>query len=504
MDSIQLIAKEIAAWLSGNSTYTTYKTQWRYLLESYVGGEEYRRAGHLTRYQLETDAEYNARLRATPLDNHCASIISVYNSFIFRNPPERHWTQPSITADPMLQDFLKDADRDGRSFNQFMKEVSTWASVFGHTWVMVSKPFTGAVTRADELALDVRPYVSILTPLTVLDWEWTRLPNGAYELSKIKYLEDVNGDVSVVKEWTATEITTAVIDESVPSISTTVQTNSFGKIPAVCVYGKRSVVRGIGISDIADIADAQRFIYNATSETDQSIRLDSHPSLVKTADTNAGVGAGAIIHMPENLDPGLKPYVLDFTGASIDKIQLAISATIESIDKMANTGAVRATQSRTMSGVAMETEFQLLNARLSEKGAALALAEEQIWNLWFEYQAQDNAVTVKYPESYNIRDVYSDLDFYLKATTATIPSITWKQELNKAIARTVITADEAVVKAIEQEIDAGTTLEPVQAVPGEGTSLMEEYLRQEIADNRRDRNQDDNNDPDIVINTGNA
>ena len=483
MDAIQLIAKEVAQWLEGNSTYTTYKDQWRYLLESYVGGEEYRRAGHLTRYQLETDAEYAARLKATPLENHCASVISVYNSFIFRTPPVRRWSSTAITTQPQMIDFMRDADLDGRSFDAFMRDVSTYASVFGHTWVMVTKPDVGAITLADEIALGVRPYVSLLTPLVVLDWQWTRALNGRYELTYLKYLEDSNGDVSVVKEWTAQTITTAIVNESTPSIEKEQVVNQLGYIPAVCVYGKRSVIRGIGISDIADIADAQRFIYNATSEVDQSIRLDSHPSLVKTADTNAGVGAGAIIHMPENLDPGLKPYVLDFTGASIDKIQLAIAHTVDAIDKMANTGAVRSTQSKSMSGVAMETEFQLLNARLSEKGAALALAEEQIWQIWFDYQGMQESVEIEYPESYNIRDVYNDLDFYLKASTATIPSVTWKQELNKAIVRTVITADEFTLQQIDDEIMSGIELEiESEPSPGETEDTPEDDMEDEMED----------------------
>ena len=57
---------------------------------------------------------------------------------------------------------------------------------------MVAKPNVGAVTLADEQAAEVRPYVNLLTPMVVLDWTWTRKPNGRYELSYFKYLEDVN------------------------------------------------------------------------------------------------------------------------------------------------------------------------------------------------------------------------------------------------------------------------------------------------------------------------
>ena len=422
MNVVETLKQEIAQIFSNNNLYETYKTQWTYLLESYLGGEEYRRAQHLTRYQLETDNEYQARLKTTPLENHCQSVISVYNSFLFRENPEREFN--TIVTEE-LESFLRDADHDGRSLDAFMKDVSTWSSVFGHCWIIVAKPNVGAVTVADELAQGVRPYVNLLTPLTVLDWRWARQPSGRYELVYLKYLEEVNGDVRTVKEWQKDTIRTVTVNiKDNIILDDILEVNGLGKIPAVCAYNGRSTVRGIGVSDIADIADAQRFIYNATSEVEQSIRLDSHPSLVKTPETNAGIGAGSLIHMPENLDPGLKPYLLEFSGASVDSIYTAIKHSIESIDKMANTGAVRAIESRTMSGVAMETEFQLLNARLSEKADNLELAEEQMWQLWFEYQGQQWMGSIDYPGSFNIRDTSKEIEqLKIAKDTATDPRV---------------------------------------------------------------------------------
>jgi len=409
MDVSQTLSTEIAAVLSANALYETYLPQWKYLLESYLGGEEYRRAGHLTRYQLETDSEYQARLRETPLDNHCQSVISVYNSFLFRTCAEREYG--AVEGMPELEDFLKDADMDGRSLDAFMKDVATWSSVFGHCWMVVAKPNVGAVTMADEQAMGVRPYVSLLTPMVVLDWTWTRHPSGRFELSYFKYLEDVNGDIRTVKEWTRETIRTTIVDlKNTLIVEDIYEVNGLGKIPAIIAYNGRSSVRGVGVSDIADIADAQRFIYNATSEVAQSIRLDSHPSLVKTPETQAGIGAGSLIHMPENMDPGLKPYLLEFSGASVTSIYESIAATISSIDKMANTGAVRATESRSMSGVAMETEFQLLNARLSEKADNLELAEEQMWKLWCEYMGYMWEGCIDYPGSFNMRDTSKEIE----------------------------------------------------------------------------------------------
>lgn len=423
MDAIQTLENDIAAALSGNDIYNTYKDTWKYLLESYIGGEEYRRAAHLTRYQLESDIEYQARLRATPLENHCQSVVSVYNSFLFRESPDREFM--SIAAVPELDTFLWNCDMEGRNFDQFMKDVSTWSSVFGHCWVLCVKPNTGAVTRADEIAQGVRPYVNMLTPLVVTDWRYSRTVMGSYELEYFKYIEDVNGDVRTIKEWTKTEIRTLTVDAGKQTIlEDFVEPNGLGKIPVVCVYNGRSTIRGIGISDITDIADAQRFIYNATSEVEQSIRMNTHPSLVKTPETEAGIGSGSLIHMPDNLDPGLKPYLIEYTGASIDSIYKSIEHAIESIDKMANIGAVRATQSRTMSGVAMETEFQLLNARLSEKGDLLEIAEEGIWNLFCEYLGYTWDGYVKYPNSFNLRDKQGEINQLQAAkNTATDPVV---------------------------------------------------------------------------------
>jgi hypothetical protein len=423
MNIIETLSTELKALLTGNALYMTYKPQWQYLLESYIGGLEYRDAQHLTRYQLETEQEYAARLRSTPLENHCQSVISVYNSFLFREEPDRDFDRNGMSFE--LEMFLRDADMDGRSLNSFMKDVSTWSSVFGHCWIIVSKPNVGAVTVADEQAQGIRPYVSLLTPMVVLDWQYQRQPNGRVELVYIRYLEETTGDIKIVKEWTKTAITTTVLDTKRDQIQEKIQeVNGLGKIPAVCAYNGRSIIRGFGISDIADIADAQKFIYNATSEVEQSIRLDSHPSLVVTPETQIGTGAGAIIKMPDNLDPGLRPYVLDFAGANVASIYQSIEHTISAIDKMANTGAVRATESRTMSGVAMETEFQLLNARLSEKADNLELAEEQMWEFWFAYMGQQWMGEVEYPGSFNIRDTGSEIQqLNVAKNTATDPVV---------------------------------------------------------------------------------
>lgn len=475
----QTLSTEIAHYLQGNELYDAYQESWQFLLESYLGGEEYRAGQHLTKYQLETDNEYKARLKTTPLENHCASVISVYNSFLFREAPLRDFSNNNPTA-PELEAFLRDADMDGRSLDAFMKDVATWSAVYGHCWLIITKPNVGAQTQAEERAQGVRPYVSLQTPLTVLDWKYSRQPSGKSELVYLKYLEEITGDYRTVKVWTKETVKTVTVDVKKDIISEEFEEiNGLGMIPAVCAYNGRSVVRGFGVSDIADIANLQKFIYNATSEAEQSIRMNTHPSLVATPETRVGTGSGALIHMPENLDPGLKPYLLEFNGASIEAIYKSINHAIESIDKIANTGAVRATESRTMSGVAMETEFQLLNAKLSNKADNLELAEEQMWEIWYRYMGQQWMGYVDYPGSFNIRDTASEIN-QLRTAKETAHSEIVIKEIDKQILDWM-ELDEAELEQKKADIDNSITPHMMYGPNGETVMAMTKQEHLDLA-----------------------
>jgi hypothetical protein len=432
LDSLGILFKE-------HDLYEDNKDHWEYLQNSYEGGKQYRNAGYLLQYANETDGDYTKRASATPLDNHCRSVINVYNSFLFRDMPERDFG--GLTEDEVMP-LLKDADMDGRNFNMFMKDVSTWSSVFGHAWVMVVKPNMDANSRAEEIELDIRPYLTLLTPLAVIDWQWFRQSNGLYILTYFKYIEERRGNVVTVKEWTPDTITTTVVtlnDSGEATInSEVIEVNELGKIPAVLAYNQRSPLRGIGVSDINDIADQQKFLYNLNSELEEGIRLESHPSLVISGDgtesggTKVGTGAGSIISV-EDMDGDNKPYMLNYTGAGADAILKTEAKIVDAIDKMANTGAVRGTEVSTLSGVAMETEFQLLNARLSDKANNLALAEEHIWTLISEYYNKPNAeVIIEYPDSYNIQDTRNEFN-QLSTASGTTENPVVQAEIDRKI-----------------------------------------------------------------------
>ena len=443
----------------------------QFLMDSYEGGHAYFEGEYLTSYIYENREEYEERLQNTALDNHVRAVVSIYNSFLFRQAPKRDFG--TLADDPGLIGFLDDADMDGRSFDVVMRDISTYATIYGNCWCILDKPATTAMTRAEELEQGLRPYVSIFTPENVLDWQYSRAINGAYFLSYLKVFEGNDSGRDVFRIYTPTEITVMSIgggDEDAKIDSVT--PNALGKIPAVCVYSQRSQVRGIGISDCADVARVQKAIYNELSELEQLERISNHPSLVKTSGVRAHAGAGALIDIPEDTPEGLKPYLLQPSAASIDSLLNSINQKIEAIDRMSHMGGIRSIESRRLSGVALATEFQLLNARLAEKADNLEHAEEQIWSIYSAWQGTVWTGVVDYPDSFNIQDKYNDMTMLKTAKDAGVENPILKREIEDNMLKLLVTEDRYnELKSIPQKDAVVHT--PVTSAPDLVTHLRE-------------------------------
>jgi hypothetical protein len=437
--------------------YERKMNDWNFHYRSYLGGQDYENGYFLHRYILETEEEYLKRAEFTPLDNHCRNVIQIYSSFLFRVPPTRNFG--SLTGDPQLQQFLMDADFDGRMYNNVIREAQVNASIYGTCWLIVDKPNSNAKTRAEELSQDIRPYISVYTPENVTNWKYERASNGRYYLTSLTVVEDMMGKDAIVKIWTPEDITTYKVEEFTIGYATKKPTkideqeNALGKIPAVVLYNQRTSKKGIGISDLSDVADLQKSIYNDYSEIEQLIRLSNHPSLVKTPNVEASAGAGSIIEMPEDLAPELKPYIIQPSSQSLESIMKTIQTKVDAINRITHMGAVRGTEKTVNSGIALQTEFQLLNARLSEKADYLQNTEEQIFDLYAKWQGTTFDGEIFYPESFDLRDFSADLQFLQQAKASGVISDTFIKEVDKQIARAVVDDDEKIAN-IDAEIDA--------------------------------------------------
>ena len=446
----------LLAGIPTHEEYQNFKHRWDFLQRSYSGGAQYKLGNYLTKYVMESSSEYVSRLAQTPLDNHCKAIIHIYNSFLFRNQPKRQFG--NLEGMPEINQFLFDADLEGRDFDSFMRDVNIQSSIYGHCLVLVDKPSVVVGTRAEELQQGIRPYVSLFTPENIVDWEFERLPSGLYELSLLRLLEVEQrayqqASKYYLRTFTRDKVYLEEYHHNQKKSLTLIKEmdNNLGKIPAVFVYAQRSPIRGIGVSDIGDIADMQNAIYNELSEIEQTIRLSGHPTLVKTFDTEAGAGAGAIINLPNELDPGLRPSLLQPSGQSIDMILSSIENKVKAIDRMAHMGSVRAIESRSMSGVALQTEMLQLDTKLCEKAKNLQLAEEQIFRLFAQWQNMAWDGEIKYPSVFNIRDRNYEMEILKKAADTNPQNIAVKNLIDKKIMSVVEDDEDELNDYLEEQ-----------------------------------------------------
>ena len=479
------------------ATHSTYGAQapwWDYLSRSYAGGNTYREAGYLRKYLGEDNApgnQYAQRLISTALDNHVQNVVSIYRSYIFKNEPIRKYGEAQGMYG--VGEFAEDCDLDGSDLDDFMRLVNDTLSIYGTAWVVVDRPTYQASTLAEEQMLEIRPYVSLFTPLQVLDWKYEKMPNGRQELVYVKIREAQMDGYDIIRVWAPDVVQEYCVKRtnlpsvrvsstsSIPSqtlqedfnlmydeiISATEFPNPLGYVPVVCAYNQRKVKTGLGISDTVDVADQQRAIYNLCSELEQQIRISSHPSLVKTSDVEAAAGAGAIVTMPDNMDPNLKPYLLQPSGTTVDSILSAIKYHINAIDQMTNLSSVRGTKAGS-SGVALEAEFLLLNTRLADKAANLEKIEYKIWDIWFDWQGQEmpEDFELEYEDSFSIRDTQRDLSM-LQAGLAAISNTQYQVEAKKQIAALTLGETdmlEDILASIEGEAEVNFQ-EPMMETP---------------------------------------
>ena len=432
--------------------------RWKYYYDSYYGGQDYQKGQYLRKYLAEEDDgynEYGKRIMTTPLDNHCRSVVDTYTSFIWRNSPQREFG--SLSDNPALSLFLKDADLEGRSFDAVMREATTLANIYGHVLLILDKPASEANTLAEELAEGIRPYLAVITPDNIVDWEMTRQRNGRYAVTMLKIKEYEDDEKAVYRVWERDRVTVYEVDEDNAEHQIIEQyENQMGHIPASFLYGQRSHERGIGISQIADIADVQKAIYNELSELEQVIRISNHPTLVMTEGVDASAGAGSTIIIEDtDVDPSLKPYLLQPSSQSIGSIIESVGTKIDMIDRMANLSSMRSTSKATASGVSLKIERELLNVKLAQVADNLEICEEHIFKHFGHFYDVDYDGVIDYPDNFDMTDVYTELDFLLKASAAPVSSAQYKTEVAKQIARIVV-SDEEQMDAIVKEIENGS------------------------------------------------
>ena len=470
-------------------SYAQVAEQANYHYKSYVGGELYKSGSYLTQYIGENQApgdQYAKRLNSTPLDNHVQTTVDIYRSFLFRTLPKRDIGL--LVNNPLVNAWLYDTDQDGQSMDSFLKTANDLAMVHGSTWILVDKPSYKVQTQAEAIELGVRAYSAMYTPQNVLDWYYERNLAGKMELEYIKVKESENDQYVTFTCWHKDSVEKYKVakDEDTGEYRSIVEhteyDNPLGYIPFVFHAPLRSPTKGVGISLVADVANQQKFIYNCMSEIESHIRISSHPTLVKPTSTDAVAGAGSILNLDESVDPGLKPYLLQPSLNTTDTILRSIENSVAAIQRMTHTSAIQATNGTPMSGIALQTERQLLNAKLSDIADTLQETEYQMWIMWLDWQAlsMPEDFQIDYPDTFDMRDEHLELDFLMKARSSGVNNKMFQDEISKQVVALTVDDDE-LQSEILADMDKDD-FEPHEMMdPMSGKTVVAETLEQHLA-----------------------
>src|SRR3990172_7827771 len=442
---------------STHPLYSAFIHEWLFYVRSYFGGRMYKDGDYLLQHPFESGANYARRKETSYFYNYCGPVVDIFVSHLFRKDAERDYG--SLSDDSLFNMFLKDADLEGNQSGPFMREAERFASVYGRVSIIVDKPQALAATRAEAEDLGIRPYLSMVTPENLLDWSFVRLPySGRLVLDTVKIREGKDTYRIWNRDgwelWQAVEATGEVRLADAGW-------HGLGEVPLVNLYNKISGTRMLGISDTQDIADINRNIYYLCSGAREIIENTAFPMLAlpySRGDANEReVGPRNILQF-DPAEPNARPYWLEAPHSSLTEIREWVRHDIEEIYRIAKLGGVKAAEDHgsARSGVAIELEYQQLYSTLSEKADNLEQAESRVLELWARWEGSSFDGYIDYPDDFSVKDLDRELQNAMKAQEAAIGSPTFRKELQKRIALSVLPkAGEEVLCRICDEIDSG-------------------------------------------------
>ena len=447
---------------STHAYYTSYKREWDFLLASYEGIKALVEYGIIEQHERESTGNFNRRKKEAFGFGYSRSVIDLFNFYLFKSPIRRELGK--IGESEEWEAFESDCNLEGDALDPFLMETSKYADILGHMGILCDRPSTEYQTKAEEQAQGAYPYFAAYRPQNILDWAHERNPmTGRRSLTFLKLLDDDG----YYRLWYQDHWEVWIIDTDTDSDSGARMIadgpNPLGEIPFVWLYCDRSSLRNIGRSDITDIARIDGSIIRNLSQGEEVINYGAFPMMRKpykepgtTVEGDDDTGPTAVLGFPPD-NPDAKPDWLEA------KVQEPISAIlewilrkVEEIYRASNAGGLAATeiQSQAKSGVALKTEFQLLNGKLIKKSQYVVKALRQLLEHWTRWQSIDDAdVKVERPKTFEVENLAADLENAMTAKLL-VNSSAFKKAVEKLVVRLMLpTADDDTLAEIDDEID---------------------------------------------------
>lgn len=225
------------------------------IVDPLMGGTRaMREAGEqlLPKWPKEEQEDYQNRLKLS-------TLFPAYSETV-KNNTGRVFAEPIVLGEDVpqpIQDYAENFDRQGNNLQVWAQSFFTQALSHGLCHVLVDYPKTTdgegnktIVTKADEKAAKVRPYVVMIRPQQVLGWRSSSV-DGEHVLTQFRYMEEVEEDDGTFGTKAVAQIRVLVPGAWATYRMATVKgqkgwslheqgTNSLGHIPLATFYTSRT------------------------------------------------------------------------------------------------------------------------------------------------------------------------------------------------------------------------------------------------------------------------
>lgn len=431
---------------------------------------------YLDRFPREDDPKFTQRKAVAHYDNYVGPIFDLFMSYSNSAQFSRNNIPDQVT------DWMEDVTGTGVTWDTLQKRtLRPRAALLGWCPLIFDKdePKPGEVveTRADEVALGLKLRAVALFPSNVLDWDVDE-KSGALKAVKIRTTrtvrDDLMSDPATVEEyriWTVETVSVYSITTDASGAETLKEIkikepHDLGCVPMV-VYrnkptqGECDEVRGISL--VADIAVANRRLFNLHSELDEHIRVSVFAILgVPMNDTSQETGSivggnGSVIKVP--MESRLPLHFVAPPESVAGTLETRIKNQVREIYRTSN-APFEAESGSAQSGTSRAYQFESTNRKLTNMSDSFAESEQQalrIVSTIFGVAVNDNAdvITVSAPNDYRVDDFAVDLDNVVKAVgIAAMPETGVKIMVLRLLDRAVPNATPEQRAQMEAEIDA--------------------------------------------------
>jgi len=400
--------------------YAAMLPQWQFYRDAYEGDPD-AMVRYLMRHEREAEDIHRRRRARAYYLNYVRAVVDLYVAYLFRTPAV---IDPGESASADMDAFLRDADRGGRALRYLLADAARLAAIYGHVGLLVDVPRVegpALASEGDRLARDVRPYLVIVPPTSIVDWS----VDGARRLRWVRLLEENPDDrppfeprgkdaPTLYRTFTREEWFLDATDGD-RSWRVASGRHGLGRVPLVFCYGARRTGNSIlGISAIRDIARINVAVYNWCSLLDEEVYNKCLSILLvprsSVCDEEVVIGSRNVLEY--DVTSGERPSYLSAASEPMENMLELLDRAQSWIYRLAKLGGVRKLQEtgRIGSGVALKQEFLETNQALREKADALESATRQVMDLVTLTLGRGSfRGIVDFPNEFGVRDFEAEL-----------------------------------------------------------------------------------------------